>query len=123
MIFMANAFEDIARRDIEKRLEGIQTIGEGSSEEGSAYLILQMFDVAKRRLGNKGAIKLVYVDNPEVPEGLRNIMSDYLGEKIDQTQAEKKLDDMKGAYENILTKNYGLKPSRPTAIFMKSDTK
>jgi hypothetical protein len=38
--------EEKVRSDISRRLGQIKTIGQGSSEEGTAYLILQMFDVA-----------------------------------------------------------------------------
>ena len=110
---------NLARADIKKRLAGIETIGSGTSEEGSAYLILQMFDVAKRRLSNKGAIRLVYLENPEAPEGLRNIAERYVNGKIDQSKAEKEIDEMKQAYEKVLSEEYGLKSSKPSAIFLK----
>jgi hypothetical protein len=110
--------ENIARQDIKKRLGEIKTIGAGSSEEGTAYLILQMFDVAKRRLNNKGAIKVVYLDNEEAPQGLRDMMGRYVNDTINQKQAEKEIDEMQKAYQKILSQEYGLKPSRPFGVFM-----
>jgi len=111
--------EEKVRSDISRRLGQIKTIGQGSSEEGAAYLILQMFDVAKRRLPNKGALKLIYLDNPESPEGLRDVVSRYVKGEIDRTHAEKEIDGMKSFYERILVEEYGLKPSTPSAIFIK----
>jgi hypothetical protein len=110
---------DLARADISKKLVGIKTIGAGSSEEGTAYLILQMFDVAKRRLSNKEAMKLVYLENPKAPEGLRNIAERYVNGKIDQPNAEKEIDEMKQTYEKVLSEEYGLRGSNPSAIFFR----
>ncbi|MFQ6120205.1 MAG: hypothetical protein ACE5KE_10010 [Methanosarcinales archaeon] len=111
--------EEKIRSDISKRLGQIKTIGPGSSEEGTAYLILQMFDVAKRRLSNKGGLKLIYLNNPDAPEGLRDVVSRYVKEEINQTQVEQEIDRMKVLYERILVEEYGFKPSKPSAIFMK----
>ena len=110
--------EKEVKADILRRLGQIKTISAGSSEEGTAYLILQMFDVAKRRLSNKRALELVYVSNPNAPKGSRDVISRYVKDEISIGEAEKEIDRIKALYERVLVEEYGLRLSRPFAVFI-----
>jgi hypothetical protein len=110
--------ESIARQDIKKLLGEIKTISASSSEEGTAFLILNMFDLAKGRLVNKDIIRIAYSENNQAPEGLRSIAGRYVSGVIDQAKAEKEIDEMKQAYQKVLSEEYSLKGSKPSAIFL-----
>jgi hypothetical protein len=100
---------NLAKDDISKKLAYIEIIGKGPSKEEAAHQILEIFNDAEKRLNNKKAVKLVYLENPTTSEGLSDIMERYCDGKIDMTMAKNEIKEMKEVYKKVLSEEYGIK--------------
>jgi len=112
---------EIAKKDLEKIMGRISTIGEGSTQDMAAQLILQTVGVLSRRLDDSFTLKLCYLDAEDAKEWIPGIVYDVASKlvagEINQDRAYELLTEAEKQYTQIF-KDAGLDPTRPSVIGM-----
>ena len=111
--------QEQAKKDLENIMQEFSTVGTGSEKSRAAQLILQTLGVLGRRLDKPGAIKMLYLENPEaskiLPPTVREIASRYVNGDLTQEQAREDLQSASAQYEKVF-KDMGISPEDSSAI-------
>lgn len=94
-----------AQSDLEKIMSRFGTAGSGTEYDRAAQLVLQTIGVLERRLSNKPAIKMLYLENEEakklLPQTVYETAINYLDGRINEQSAREILEDAHQQYELV----------------------
>jgi hypothetical protein len=109
-----------ARQDIENVMSQYETLGQGRDVDRAAQLVVQTVEVLERRLGNKGAIKLVYFELQDasklLPPSVYGVARDYIEGKIEEPVARQRLQEIQKGYKEVF-REMGVSPTVSAALF------
>jgi len=71
----------------------LYTLKDGKLSEVDTSL-KRVCEIAKSRLDDPKILELIYIDNDDAPEPLRNILKDFIAGKLSKTDVLQKLDQL-----------------------------